>query len=214
MNSLSRADPPGNIPQITGAILAGGQSRRLGRDKVVLRFHGKPLARWVAEALAPAVAELWLVTNHPQAHLALGLPLITDLLPFQGPLGGVATALFFSRTPWVLVAAADAPLLAPSLVRALVEAVPTLRRPVLICRSDRGLEPFPGLYAVRLLPRIWDVLPGHPPVTTWVESLRPQIWEPEAWKTYDPEGQSFVNLNHPEDLKRLREKTGQAAFRT
>ena len=57
---------------LTGAILAGGSSRRLGRDKATLKIGGKPLARWVAEALAPTVTNLWLVTNHPQAHLTLG----------------------------------------------------------------------------------------------------------------------------------------------
>lgn len=203
MTFSGKNSPPAGKAAVTGAILAGGLSRRLGRDKVTLPLKGKPLARWVAEALAPAVFELWLVTNHPKAHLALGLPLLTDLLPLQGPLGGLATALFFPRTPWVLVAAADAPLLAPSLVKALVQAVPNLRRPVLVCRSARGLEPFPGLYATRLLPRLWEVLPDHPPVTAWVESLRPQVWEPETWQAYDPEGLSFINLNRENDLKRL-----------
>lgn len=204
MSSLSSNESAAENLQVTGAILAGGLSRRLGQDKARLRLGGKPLALWVAEALAPAVEELWLVTNHPQAHLSLRLPLLTDLLPFQGPLGGLATALFFARTPWVLAVTTDTPLLSPGLVQALKKAAPHLRRPALVCRSPRGLEPFPGLYAARLLPQVLEFLAQDRKVTAWLEKLRPQVWEPEAWGAYDPEGQSFVNLNRPEDLKRLR----------
>jgi len=191
---------------VTGAILAGGSSRRLGRDKVTLQLGPKPLALWVAEALAPVVADLWVVTNHPQAHLALGLPFVTDLIPFQGPMGGLATALFYARTPWVLVAAADAPFLAPALAAALAAALPKISRAALICRTDRGLEPFPGLYAVRLLPRVQEFLPGQRRFTAFLEGLRPQVWGPEVWGKFDPTGASFFNLNRPEDLDRLESR--------
>ena len=71
------------------------------------------------EALAPLVATCWLITNQPLAHLAFGLPLMTDLRPFLGPAGGLLTALFAARTPWVLAAAVDNPFLAPALLAEL-----------------------------------------------------------------------------------------------
>jgi molybdopterin-guanine dinucleotide biosynthesis protein A len=188
---------------VTGAILAGGESRRLGRDKATLKLGGKPLAYWVAESLAPAVAELWLVTNHPRAHLALNLPLITDLVPFQGPLGGLATALFYARTPWVLLTSADAPFLSPQLALAMAGAAGMISRAALVCRSERGLEPFPGLYAVRLLTRVQDFLKEKRTFMAFLDPLRPKVWGPEVWRTLDPEGASFENLNQPEDLARL-----------
>ena len=190
-------------PDVTGAILAGGSSRRLGQDKVTLKLGDKPLAHWVAEALAPAVADLWLVTNHPQAHVSLGLPLVTDLVPFQGPLGGLATALFYARTPWVLLASADAPVLTPDLALALAGVAGKLSRPALVCRSERGVEPFPGLYAVRLLSRVQEFLQEDRSFIAFLERLRPQVWGTETWKTFDDEGASFLNLNQPEDLARL-----------
>lgn len=197
--------------EVTGAILAGGSSRRLGgRDKVTLRLDGQPLARWVAGALGPAVAELWLVTNHPLAHLSLGLPLVTDLVPFLGPVGGLATALFYARTPWVLLASADAPFLNAELAAALAGAAGHLSRPALVCRSERGLEPFPGLYAVRLLPRVQDFLQQNQSFMAFLERVRPQVWEAETWRAFDPEGASFFNLNEPDDLARLEDRA--AAF--
>ncbi len=189
---------------VTGAILAGGESRRLGRDKATLVLGGQPLARWVASALAPAVAELWLVTNHPEKHLSLNLPLITDLTPFQGPLGGLGAALFYARTPWVLLTTADAPFLSPRLAGALAAAAGKTTRPALVCRSARGLEPFPGLYAVRLLPRLQDFLKVKRTFMAFLDPLRPQVWGPEVWRTHDPEGASFENLTRPEDLARFQ----------
>ena len=205
MTVLPKSDSGPRSLEVTGAILAGGDSRRWGRDKVTLRLDGQPLARWVAEALRPAVADLWLVTNHPQAHLALDLPLVTDLVPHQGPVGGLATALFYSRTPWVLLASADTPFLAPELAMALAEAAKQLSRPALVCESEWGLEPFPGLYAARLLPRVQEFLPKNRSFMDFLERVRPQVWGPKIWRTYDPSGASFFNLNQPEDLARLED---------
>ena len=206
MTTLPGIDTPKPSPDVTGAILAGGESRRLGRDKVVLKLEGKPLALWVAEALRPLVTDLWLVTNHPQAHLPLGLPLVTDLVPFLGPVGGLATALFFARTPWVLLVSADAPFLSQELAAALAVASGQISRPALVCQTERGLEPFPGLYAVRLLPRVQDFLQKSRCFRALLDRDRPQIWGAEVWRTFDPEGASFLNLNQPEDLIRLEAK--------
>jgi molybdenum cofactor guanylyltransferase len=204
MNISAGTDLGAPSPGVTGAILAGGSSRRLGRDKVTLKLGGKPQARWVAEALGPAVGELWLVTNHPQSHLCLGLPLVTDLVPFQGPLGGLYTALLYARTPWVFLTASDTPFLSPRLVEAMVGAAGKIRRPALVCRSERGVEPLPGLYAVRILGRLEELLKTKKRAfMALLDPLRPEVWDPEVWRTFDPEGASFENVNHPEDLARL-----------
>jgi molybdopterin-guanine dinucleotide biosynthesis protein A len=197
-------DPAVPCPHVTGAILAGGSSRRLGQDKATLKIGGKPLALWVAQALGPAVAELWLVTNHPRSHLSLGLPFVTDLAPFQGPVGGLATALFYARTPWVLLTSADTPCLAPGLAAALVGAAGKQIRPALVCRTARGLEPFPGLYAVSLFSCVQDFLKEKRSFMGFLEGIRPCVYEPETWRAFDPEGASFENINRPEDLTRLQ----------
>jgi len=189
-------------PQLTGAILAGGYSRRLGQDKALLPLLGKPLARWVADALAPVAPQCWLITNHPQAHLALGLPLVTDLCPFQGPAGGLLTALFYSRTPWVLTAAVDNPFLEPGLIRALTLRVAKTTRPALVCQSPWGLEPFPGLYHVRLLPQLASFLESDRRTARFLSVCRPEVVPPEEVAGLDPDGRSFFNLNTPEDLAR------------
>jgi molybdopterin-guanine dinucleotide biosynthesis protein A len=189
-------------PRLTGAILAGGFSQRLGQDKAALRLGGKPLALRVNEALAPLVSAVWLITNQPLAHLALGLPLVTDLRPFQGPAGGLLTALFYARTPWVLAAAVDNPFLVPALLAELVARAGSTACPAVICRSPRGLEPFPGVYATRLLPTLGKFLQTDRRLTGFLEACRPLILPETAVQALDPEAHSFFNLNTPQDLQR------------
>lgn len=186
--------------QITGAILAGGGSRRLGRDKAKLKLAGKELALRVAAALAPVVSGCWLITNQPLAHLAFGLPLVTDLWPHQGPVGGLITALFYARTPWILAAAVDNPFPAPAVLNELAALARGTSRPAVVCRSPRGLEPFPGLYSVRLGPRLTEFLKSDRRPTRFLEVCRPQVIPEEAVRRLDPEGCSFFNLNTPEDV--------------
>jgi molybdopterin-guanine dinucleotide biosynthesis protein A len=198
----SRNSAPQSPPSVTGAILAGGYSRRLGQDKASLPLSGKPLARWVAEALAAVTPEVWLITNHPQAHLVLELPLVTDLSPFQGPAGGLLTALFYARTSWVLAAAVDNPFLAPELLTELAARAARTSRPAVVCQSPWGLEPFPGLYHVRLLPSLTAFLQGERRALRFLSVCRPEIIPPEEVRRLDPDNRSFFNLNTPEDLAR------------
>ncbi len=190
----------GALPAITGAILAGGLSTRLGRDKATLPLGGKPLALWVADALSPVVSDLWLVTNQPLAHCSLGLPMITDLVPWQGPLGGLATALFFARTPYVLAAAVDNPFLAPPLLAAMLRRLTRDEPAAVVSQSSRGPEPFPGLYSVRLLPRLTRFLETDRRPRRFLEMCRAQALPLEEVSRLDPEGLTFLNLNTPEDL--------------
>jgi molybdopterin-guanine dinucleotide biosynthesis protein A len=189
-------------PALTGAILAGGFSRRLGRDKTILPLGGQPLALRVHAALAPLVAACWLVTNQPLAHMSLGLPMVTDLIPFQGPAGGLLTALFYARTPWVLAAAVDNPFLAPALLAELAARAGRTSRPAVVCRSPRGLEPFPGVYHTRLLPALREFLRTERRATKFLEACRPQVISETEVLALDPEGRSFFNLNTPGDLSR------------
>lgn len=191
-----------STPRITGVILAGGLSRRLGQDKPSLLLGGRPLALWVAEALAPWVQTCWLITNQPQVHLSLGLPLLTDLRPWQGPLGGLETALFYAPTPLVLAAAADAPFPAPSLLAALVARAGQGVKTAVLCPTPRGLQPFPGVYSLRLLSRLTAFLnEGGRQVSRFLEQCRVVTLPAAEVARLDPQGLSFMNLNTPEDLQ-------------
>ncbi|HRW90194.1 MAG TPA: NTP transferase domain-containing protein, partial [Flavobacteriales bacterium] len=74
----------------TGVVLAGGQSRRMGRDKALIEVEGRTLLDRAMDKLEPLVDEL-LVVGDPEKHGHLGPFVIGDDTPGQGPLGGLAT---------------------------------------------------------------------------------------------------------------------------
>ena len=125
MQSAKTADMPANPPlrpEITGLVLAGGQGRRMdGQDKGLLAVHGRPLALWTLERLAPQVGGLGISANrHLQAYRQLGVPVWPDATPgFDGPLAGIAAGLAHCGTPYLAIAPCDTPCFPPDLVERL-----------------------------------------------------------------------------------------------
>ncbi len=188
----------GNL--ITGAILAGGRSRRLGRDKATIPLAGKPLAHWVGYALSPLVGECWLITNQPLAHLSLGYPLLIDALPGRGALGGLLSIMLVARGSHVLLAPCDTPFLQPTLLAAILAAARQANPDAVVCHSSRGLEPLPGLFSCRLLPRVQAQVQGDDlRLRTLLDACRTTILSPEDVTRHDPQELSFFNINTPRD---------------
>jgi molybdopterin-guanine dinucleotide biosynthesis protein A len=105
---------------VSGFVLTGGQSSRMGRDKALLDFHGKPLAAYIAEQVAAVCGSATLVGS-AERHGHLGFPVVSDLHSRIGPLGGIEAALTASPTPWVLIAACDMPGLSADFLRQLID---------------------------------------------------------------------------------------------
>lgn len=112
---------------MTGAVLCGGASRRMGEPKALVEIDGQPLAGRVAAALAAAGAtQVVLVGGEPAWAERLGLALVPDRWPGAGPLGGIVTAVLDTGRAAadpdaiMLVAACDQPWLDPTGLRALV----------------------------------------------------------------------------------------------
>lgn len=191
-------------PTQAAILLAGGQSRRMGRDKALLPFEGTPLAVRVHAALGevfPHVLVVGRTSNFPvpQAHC------IGDRHPGGGPLEGLATGmealldLEGMATATVLLAACDMPRVSVPLLRFL--AAQQGDWDALVPESPRGPEPLLALYALRLLPRLRAYLAGgQRSATRFLETLRIQPLPPEVVRRYDPSGASFLNLNRPEDV--------------
>jgi molybdenum cofactor guanylyltransferase len=107
-----------------GAVLTGGASRRMGRDKALLAVAGVPMAVRVARALASGgAAPVVAVGGDVEALRALGLDARADPRQGSGPLGGLLTAFEEVTAPLVVVAACDLARLDGTTVRALVEAI-------------------------------------------------------------------------------------------
>jgi molybdopterin-guanine dinucleotide biosynthesis protein A len=115
---------PRPLPPFAGAVLCGGASRRMGRDKALIVVEGRALAVRVAEAIAAAGAtSVVAVGGEADALRAAGLTAVPDAEPGAGPLTGIVTALGAVPDDIVFVAACD--LVAPS-AEAVAAAVRSL----------------------------------------------------------------------------------------
>ena len=190
------------FPDVTLAVVAGGQGRRLsGVPKGLLRIgEGTVLDRLLA--LAPLFAEVVLVANAPEPYARFGLRTVPDAVPGKGAPGGVHAALASARTEWVLAVACDMPFVSPEAVRVLLEA----RTPEwdAVCFTVGGrMEPLLAVYRARLAAPWGERLrQGDPSLRELLSQGRARLLPEQALRVVDAEMRSLVNVNTPEDLLR------------
>jgi molybdopterin-guanine dinucleotide biosynthesis protein A len=192
-------------------IQAGGESRRMGQDKGLVPFLGKPLIQRVVERLHPIAQELLVTTNHPEAYTFLGLPLYPDLIPGMGALGGLYTALSAAAFPQVAVVACDMPFASPAILAAARDQLLEGGFDLVIPRSDSGREPFHAVYRREsCLPHIQAALQaGKHRVDAWFPNVRVLELEPAQTLPYDPLELAFLNVNTPEELAAAERLVGE-----
>ncbi|RKS98893.1 molybdenum cofactor guanylyltransferase [Flavobacterium sp. 123] len=108
------------MENLTGIILAGGKSQRMGTDKGLLLLKGKPFVTHIYEALKPIVGDNIVLVSSNADYDALGYNRIEDMIADKGPVGGLYTALKQSKTKFNLVLSVDVPLVSTELLQWLV----------------------------------------------------------------------------------------------
>jgi len=186
------------------AILAGGRSRRMGTDKALLLLDGTPLIEHVIARLRPLIPEILIVGDPAGAYGCFGVPVISDPSPDQGPLAGIRTALMNTDAPLVFCCACDMPFLETALVGHLLALAE--RGAAAVVPWVRGEpEPLCAVYAREALPVIEDVLAsGRRSIRDILDKMPMRYIEEDDLRHYDPELRSFVNVNTPDDLARVR----------
>lgn len=106
---------------VLGAVLAGGESRRMGCNKATLPFHGKPLIKSVIDPLKSIFSEVIIISNKQQTYDFLKLPVLTDIIPKCGPLGGIYTALVYGNSRPLFVIACDLPLISKEFIQYILD---------------------------------------------------------------------------------------------
>ncbi|SEM22653.1 molybdenum cofactor guanylyltransferase [Aquimarina amphilecti] len=95
---------------ITGIILAGGKSSRMGQDKGLKLHRGKPFIYHIIKAIESITDRILIITNNPE-YTIFGYPCISDVIPNLGPVGGIYTGLKHTKTAHNLVLSCDVPLI-------------------------------------------------------------------------------------------------------
>jgi molybdopterin-guanine dinucleotide biosynthesis protein A len=183
-------------------IQAGGESRRMGHDKALMPFLGRPLIQRLLERLAPLADELLVTTNSPDNYRFLGLPLFRDLKPGRGALGGLYTALSSATREAVAVVACDMPFASASLLEAAHRLLIREEADIVIPDSGNGLEPLHAIYRRETcLPAIESAIEADQwRLISWFPQVKVRILQPDEIKSYDPSGLAFWNLNTPEEF--------------
>jgi molybdopterin-guanine dinucleotide biosynthesis protein A len=196
---------------VSVAILAGGQSSRMGTNKALVRVGGKPIVERIVERVRPLSDDLILVTNRPEAYAWIGLPTFGDLVPNKGPLGGLYSALSAAQGPHTLVVSCDQPFLNVDLLRYLIE----LREGfdvVVPLAPDGYPQSMHAVYGKACLDPIRAKLDADRlKVIGFFGEVTVREVPAEEIAAIDPDRLSFVNINTPEDLaeaERLAERIG------
>jgi FdhD protein len=198
---------------LTAAVLAGGRSMRMGVDKTLLDVHGRALVARVVDAVGEVCGRTIVVTNRPESIAEAKLPsevrVLRDEVAYQGPLGGLVTALAATDDEWMLAVAADMPHLTPEVIRALWSLRDDADAVVPV--TEKGLEPLLALYRVAAcLPAARDVLATgrRRPVAIFGRVKTVQV-PAEALRAVDPDLRSLINVNTPADLLDARDSVSE-----
>ncbi len=192
---------------LTGAVLAGGRSRRFGEPKAMYEWQGKPLALHVLDALGSVCTERLAIAkpDTPLPPLPSDVRLLYDEFEAQHPLSGILTALRHARCEWVFVCAVDMPFLNPALIRWMAQQAETYD--IVVPESDERLQPLHALYrraVYATLRSFQDALHSHERRLSMQAilrspELRVRVLTPDEWRVYDPDGRSFTNWNAPSE---------------
>ena len=187
---------------LTVCIQAGGQSSRMGEDKALKPFLGRPLIQRVIERLSPVADELIVTTNRPEDYTFLDLRLIADLKPGRGALGGLYTAIASAAHPIVAVVACDMPFASGALLEAGSRLLVEEEADVVIAKSDEGYEPLHAIYRRETcLPAIEAAIDADQwKVIAWFPQVKVRVLTPDEIKRYDTLGLAFWNVNTPEEF--------------
>jgi molybdopterin-guanine dinucleotide biosynthesis protein A len=187
---------------LTVCIQAGGASSRMGEDKALKPFLGRPLVQRVIERLAPIADEIIVTTNRPEDYLFLGLRLTPDLKPGRGALGGLYTAVAAASQPLVAVVACDMPFASPTLLEAASRLMVQEQTDVVIAKTDEGYEPIHAVYRrAACLPAIEAAIDSDQwKVISWFPKVKVRVLTSGELKQFDPDGLAFWNVNTPEEF--------------
>lgn len=190
------------------ALLSGGKSGRMGQDKALIPFLGRPLILRILERLVFAMDEVILSTNHPADYAFLNLPLYPDLLPDCGPLGGLYTSLNAAHSQIVAAVACDMPFANPTLFEYEGELLSKTGADVVIPSTPQGLEPLHAVYRCQTcLPVIQSALEaGRLKLVGWLPQVDVKMIPPDEIVHFDPRGQVFWNINTPEEFHQAEEQ--------
>lgn len=191
---------------VSGVILAGGKSRRMGEDKRFLLVSEATLLDRTVSVMAKLFSEVLIVIAQDSPPLTVaGCTVYRDLIAECGSLGGLYTGLAQAAGDRIFVVACDMPFLNPDLIRWFVARDPAAD--IVMAQLPDGLQPLHAVYGKRVVPVFERMATSHELKIRNIASdpsLRITVVSPAEWGERDPLARSFQNVNTPADLEAAR----------
>lgn len=196
--------PAAKIAGITGVILAGGASSRMGSNKALLLHHGGRMIEGVYRTLSTLFAEVIIVTNSPELYQFIPCRKVADIYPGKGVMSGIHAGLSQSSEAAVFVVACDMPHLQSDLIRHLATAA--WGADLVLPFTPGGFEPLHAIYRKECLPALEELLreERQQRVAALFSRVKVHNVPSEEIAAFDPDFRSFDNINTPQDYFRLR----------
>jgi molybdopterin-guanine dinucleotide biosynthesis protein A len=183
---------------VVGFVVAGGQSRRMGRDKALLPWADETLLDHALERLRAITDDVRILCGPTPRYESHGAPVVSDAVTDQGALGGVLSGLMALDRPLGLFLAVDLPGVPAALLEALVKAAPGFDAVVPVW--SRGPEPLCAVYASSCLEPIRRRLAARQAkMTSFWPDVLVREWGPADIAPFGEPDALFANLNDPGD---------------
>jgi len=190
------------MSSMTGIILAGGESTRMGKNKAFIEINGVRVIDRTVALFKEIFDDVLLVTNTPLDYLDLKVRAVTDLVPGKGSLGGIYTGLFFSSSPHAFFVGCDMPFLDKRVIQYFFSLAETAD--IVVQRTKDYWQPLHAIYSRNLLKPIERLLQqGELKIIKAYRGTKMREVTREEMEALDPDLYSLSNFNTPEELRKL-----------
>lgn len=183
---------------INAYILAGGKSSRMGTDKGLLLFNGKPLVQWIIEQLFPVISNVVIVSNN-HAYEQFGSLVIEDLIKDIGPAGGIHSALNHTPSEQIFIVSCDMPFITTHAVKYMIQN--SLNSQIALPLFHSKIQPLFGVYSRHCLPK-WKQLIDQGSVKLQEMILHFDLLKVDIEKDGLFGDFLFTNINNENDLNK------------
>ena len=199
---------------ITGIILSGGKSARMGTNKSFLRFGDKTIIENIIDLMHSLFPNVLLITNEPDLYRNFDVEIHEDIYRFQGPLAGIHSGLTHSRTLMNFVISCDIPLITADVINFIINYYSS--SPIIISKADSYIQQLCGVYNKECMFEIENIFRENNEVElrdpdqkkrkcrvlSLVERLNGTVIDIER-EFVNYRADTFLNLNNPEDYQKV-----------
>ncbi|MBW6536087.1 MAG: molybdenum cofactor guanylyltransferase [Mariniphaga sp.] len=179
--------------EITAVILAGGKSSRMGEDKGLVIYQGKPMVQYSIDACRELASEIFISAANPE-YIRFGYKLFPDNFPGCGPIGGIEAGLTAAKTPGILVCPCDMPGINPEILKRILQNSKG-KNSVVATDGQGKIFPVLGWYSKTALPVIQNQIErGDFKLMALLNELR-------AETVVVADDEALLNVNYPHELK-------------